>query len=127
MEEEIMLPVAPFKETESVKQLKYSANFIEEGRFMHNCIAEYIDSARKEHCYIYHIESNNQYGTMEVDKEGNVVQLYGMDNDDPTPDVMYAVAEWLRINNLKIPEIVEDWRDSMEDYQIAYFDDVYSL
>ena len=127
MEEEIMLPVAPFKETESVKQLKYSANFIEEGRFMHNCIAEYIDSARKEHCYIYHIESNNQYGTMEVDKEGNVVQLYGMDNDDPTPDVMYAVAEWLRINNLKIPEIVEEWRDSMEDSQIAYFDDVYSL
>ena len=127
MEEEIMLPVAPFKETESVKQLKYSANFIEEGRFMHNCIAEYIDSARKEHCYIYHIESNNQYGTMEVDKEGNVVQLYGMDNDDPMPDVMYAVAEWLRINNLEIPEIVEDWRDSMEDYQIAYFDDVYSL
>ena len=50
-----------------------------------------------------------------------------MDNDDPTPDVMYAVAEWLRINNLKIPEIIEDWRDSMEDYQIAYFDDVYSL
>lgn len=64
---------------------------------------------------------------MEVDKEGNVVQLYGMDNDDPTPDVMYAVAEWLRINNLKISEIVEDWRDSMEDSQIAYFDDVYSL
>ena len=48
-----------------------------------------------------------------------------MDNDDPTPDVMYAVAEWLRINNLEIPEIVEDWRDSMEDSQIAYFDDVY--
>ena len=127
MEEEIMLPVAPFKETESVKQLKYSPNFIEEGRFMHNCIAEYIDSARKEHCYIYHIESNNQHGTMEVDKEGNVVQLYGMDNDDPMPDVMYAVAEWLRINNLDIPEIIEDWRDSMEDSQIAYFDDVYSL
>lgn len=127
MEENIELPISPFKDTENVKQLQQSFDFIEEGKFMHNCIAEYIGSARKEHCYIYHIESNNQHGTMEVDKEGNVVQLYGMDNDDPMPDVMYAVAEWLRINNLEIPEIVEDWRDSMEDSQIAYFDDVYSL
>ena len=110
MEQNVELPIAPFKDTETVQQLKCSFDFIEEGKFMHNCVAGYINSAKEKRCFIYHIESNNQHGTMEIDKYGAVLQLYGPYNDEPSPDVIYAVDEWLKVNNLEASEVIKDWR-----------------
>ena len=110
-EKNTKLPEAPFKETDYVKQIKYSADFVEEGMFMHNCVAGYIDSAKNEHCFIYHIGVNIKHGTMEVDKEGEVVQLYGPYNEDPDPSVLNAIEEWLKINNLKSSEVVKKWKN----------------
>ena len=105
------LPEAPFKETDSVKQIKYSADFVEEGEFMHNCVSGYIDSAKNGHCFIYHVGVNVQNRTMEVGSEGEVVQLYGPYNEDPDPEVLNAVEEWLKINNLKVSEVVKEWKN----------------
>lgn len=110
MEQNIELPIAPFKDTERVQQLKCSFDFIEEGKFMHNCVAGYINSTKEKRCFIYHIEANNQHGTMEIDKYGAVLQLYGPYNDEPSPDVLYAVDEWLKVNNLEASEVIKDWR-----------------
>ena len=121
------LPLCLFKETQAVKQLKDTRSFIEEGKAMDNCVAGYIESAKKEHCFIYHIDFHNQHGTMEVDKEGDIIQLYGPYNDDPKPDVMYAVAEWLRINGLTVPEVIMDWRSNMKKDQRTHFDEVYNV
>lgn len=112
-EENAKLPEAPFKETDSVKQIKYSADFVEEGNFMHNCVAGYIDSAKNEHCFIYHVGVNIKHGTMEVNKEGEVIQLYGPYNEDPDPEVLNAVEEWLKINNLKTSEVIKGWKNHM--------------
>lgn len=99
MEENTELPVAPFKETEGVKQIKYSFDFVEEGEAMDNCVAGYIDSAMDEECYIYHVYGKDHtHGTMEVNSEGEVVQLYGPHNETPSVEVMYAMAEWLNTN-----------------------------
>jgi hypothetical protein len=121
------LPLCLFKETQAVKQLKDTRSFIEEGKAMDNCVAGYIESAKDEHCFIYHIDFHNQHGTMEIDKEGDVIQLYGPYNDDPKPDVMYAVAEWLGINGLTVPEVIMDWRSNMKKDQRTHFDDVYNV
>ena len=112
-EENAKLPEAPFKETDSVKQIKYSTDFVEEGNFMHNCVAGYIDSAKNEHCFIYHVGVNIKHGTMEVNREGEVVQLYGPYNEEPDPSVLNAVEEWLKINNLKTSEVVKRWKNYM--------------
>ena len=112
-EENAKLPEAPFKETDSVKQIKYSADFVEEGNFMHNCVSGYIDSAKNGHCFIYHVGVNIKHGTMEVNKEGEVIQLYGPHNEDPDPNVLNAVEEWLKINNLKTSEVVKGWKNHM--------------
>lgn len=50
----------------------------------------------------------------EVKKDGDVVQLYGPGNDDPEPDVMYAVAEWLSINNLNVSEEIMDLKSDIK-------------
>ena len=126
MEENIELPISPFKETERVKQLKYSFDFIEEGKFMHNCVSGYVNSAKDKRCFIYHVESNNQHGTMEINKYGEILQLYGPYNDEPKTEVMYAVAEWLRINNLKVSEIIKEWRNTMSGEEKIHFDDIYN-
>ena len=121
------LPVCAFKETRSVKQLKDTRAFIEEGKAMANCVAGYIESAMREHCFIYHINFHNQHGTMEINEDGDVVQLYGPGNDDPKPDVMYAVAEWLGINNLNVSEEIMDLRSDMKKDERTHFDEVYNI
>ena len=99
MDQNTELPVAPFKETDSVRQIKRSFDFIEEGEAMDNCVAGYIDSAMDEECYIYHVYGKDYtHGTMEVNSEGEVVQLYGPHNETPSTEVMYAMAEWLNTN-----------------------------
>ena len=112
-EQNMKLPEASFKETDSVKQIKYSADFMEESKFMHNCVAGYVDSAINGYCFIYHVGINDKHGTMEVGKEGEVVQLYGPHNEDPDPSVLNAVEEWLKINNLKTSEVVKRWKNYM--------------
>ena len=112
-EENAKLPEAPFKETDSVKQIKYSADFMEESKFMYNCVAGYVDSAINGYCFIYHVGINDKHGTMEVGKEGEVVQLYGPHNEDPDPSVLNAVEEWLKINNLKSSEVIKGWKNHM--------------
>ena len=125
MEKNIKLPVSSFKETERVKQLKYSFDFIEEGKFMHNCVSGYVYSARETRCFIYHVESNNKHGTMEINKYGEILQLYGPYNGKPSPDVMYAIAEWLRINNLEASETIKEWRNTMSGEEKIHFDEIY--
>ena len=112
-EKNTKLPEAPFKETDSVKQIKYSADFVEEGNFMHNCVSGYIDSAKNGHCFIYHVGVNIKHGTMEVNREGEVIQLYGPYNEEPDPSVLNAVEEWLKINNLKTSEVIKRWKNHM--------------
>ena len=125
-EKNIELPIAPFKETESVKQIKCSFDFIEESKFMNNCVSGYINSAKYGSCFIYHVESSDHHGTMEIDKHGSIVQLYSIHNEDPEPEVMYAVAEWLKVNNLEISEVIKDWRNTLNNDQKSKFDKVYS-
>ena len=128
MEENIELPVAPFKETENVKQIKRSFDFIEEGEAMDNCVAGYIDSAIDEECYIYHVYGKDYtHGTMEVNNDGEIVQLYGPHNENPSTEVIYAIAEWLGINGLTVPEVIMDWRSNMKKDQRTHFDDVYNV
>ena len=124
-EKNIELPLAPFKETESVKQLKCSFDFMDESKFMNNCVSGYINSAKYGSCFIYHVESNDHHGTMEVDKHGSVVQLYSIHNEDPEPEVMYAVAEWLKINSLEISEVIKEWRNTLNNDQKSKFDEIY--
>ena len=124
-EKNIELPIAPFKETESVKQLKCSFDFIEESKFMNNCVSGYINSAKYGSCFIYHVESSDHHGTMEIDNHGTVLQLYSMHNKDPEPEVMYAVAEWLKINSLEVSEVVKVWRATLDNYQKSQFDKIY--
>ena len=128
MDEEtnIELPIAPFKETESVKQLKCSFDFMDESKFMNNCVSGYINSAKYGSCFIYHVESSDHHGTMEIDKHGSVVQLYSIHNEDPEPEVMYAVAEWLKVNSLEISEVIKDWRNTLNNDQKSQFDKIYS-
>ena len=125
-EKNIELPISPFKETESVKQLKCSFDFIEESKFMNNCVSGYINSAKYGSCFIYHVESSDHHGTMEIDKHGSVVQLYSIHNEDPEPEVMYAVAEWLKVNNLEVSEVIKEWRATLDNDQKSKFDEVYS-
>ena len=125
-EKNIELPIAPFKETESVKQLKCSFDFIDESKFMNNCVSGYINSAKYGSCFIYHVESSDHHGTMEIDKYGSVVQLYSIHNEDPEPEVMYAIAEWLKVNSLEISEVIKDWRNTLNNDQKSKFDKVYS-
>ena len=111
MKENKELPIAPFKETESVQQIKYSFDFREEGEAMDNCVAGYVDSALDEECYIYHVYGKDYtHGTMEVNPEGEVVQFYGPHNEDPSAEVMYAMAEWLNVNfKESIKSKIMDW------------------
>lgn len=124
-EKNIELPISPFKETESVKQLKCSFDFIEESKFMNNCVSGYINSAKYGSCFIYHVESSDHHGTMEIDKHGSVVQLYSIHNEDPEPEVMYAVAEWLKVNNLEVSEVIKEWRNTLNNDQKSKFDEIY--
>ena len=80
---------------------------------MTKCLSGYIDSAKNGHCFIYHVGVNIKHGTMEVNKEGKVIQLYGPHNEDPDPSVLNAVEEWLKINNLKSSEVINGWKNHM--------------
>ena len=63
---------------------------------------------------------------MEINKYGEILQLYGPYNGKPSPDVMYAIAEWLRINNLEASETIKEWRNTMSGEEKIHFDEIYN-
>lgn len=49
----------------------------EESRTMHHCVSSYASKAAEGGCFLFHVEKNGEKATIEVSREGNVVQAYG--------------------------------------------------
>ena len=76
---------------------KSAAEIVEEGQKLHHCVGGYVSRVAKKECTILFLRREEQleepYYTMEL-RDGEVKQLRGDDNCDPTPDVAAYLALW---------------------------------
>jgi hypothetical protein len=80
-----------------VKRLISVAALNREGKEMQHCVGSYADAVEDEHVTIYSLRdgSNNPHVTIEVDKEDNVQQIKGKQNNAPIEKYHGAVIEFL--------------------------------
>ena len=76
---------------------KSAAEIVEEGQKLHHCVGGYVSRVAKKECTILFLRREEQpeepYYTMEL-RDGEVKQLRGDDNCDPTPDVTAYITLW---------------------------------
>jgi len=102
------------KEGESewrIRELLSGADLLTEGRAMKHCVASYARSCAAGHCSIWAMELSTQLGrekrqTIEVTREGVIVQCRGKQNRLPTPAELDIVKEWARFAGLTVSPYV---------------------
>ncbi len=69
------------EEFEGVKFLRTVQEVVDEGSFMHHCVASYATSAVKGNCFLFHVEKNETHATVMVQTTTlKVTQSYGPRN-----------------------------------------------
>ena len=122
----VNLPVAPFKDTEHVKQLKESISLVEEGDLMDNCVSGYVKSCVDGVSFIYHLNGySGNLGTMEVDND-KILQLYGPHNQFPEKDVMDVVAKWMKLNCIQMSREIESILSHMKKNDVKTWYSIYN-
>lgn len=83
-------PPAPLPEGEGITFLDTVGALLHEGGLMRHCVATYAASALKGDCYLFHVERDGETATVEVDRQGAVVQARGPGN------TINAACRWSR-------------------------------
>ena len=80
------IPVYRLGHSVAVIQLTTPQNLAREGAAMDHCVADYADALRLEECEIYSVRdgAGTSHATIEVDRDGRVVQVKGKGNG-PVP------------------------------------------
>lgn len=73
-------PPIPLPEAEGVRFLGTVADIYQEGVDMRHCIASYAVQAVYGICYLFHVEHDGDHSTVEVARNGRVVQALGPGN-----------------------------------------------
>jgi hypothetical protein len=99
------------EQTWRIRELLSGAELIAEGRVMKHCVASYARSCTAGHCSIWAMELETPLGkekhqTIEVTREGVVVQCRGKQNRLPTPAELDVVREWARYAGLTLSPYV---------------------
>lgn len=70
-----------------------------EGSALHHCVSNYADCVAKQECIIVFVrrcsEPQKPYYTAEI-RDGRIVQLRGLKNCQPTPEVQAFANKWER-------------------------------
>ena len=93
----------------TIIQLTKTAELIQEGNRMHNCVATYASSCLRKMCAIFSFRHTNMkqfvidapHITIEV-RGKSIVQIRGRYNKKPEPYYMSMVEQWAYTNNLSI-------------------------
>lgn len=97
--EKLSKPFAEFKWPKplppQIKRLSNGLELLEEGQKMHHCVASYVDRCLEKHSYIFHVEEGKDMATLEIDKNGNILQFKSYHNGAVASNLQAIVAEWL--------------------------------
>jgi hypothetical protein len=94
-----------------IRELLSGAELIAEGRAMKHCVASYARSCTTGHCSIWAMELHAPLGkekrqTIEVTRDGMIVQCRGKQNRLPTPAELDVIREWARHAGLSVSPYV---------------------
>lgn len=67
-------------EQEGVIPLRTVGDVVQEGDLMHHCVGSYAEQASKGYSYLFHVEHNGEWATVELSPSGHVVQACGPHN-----------------------------------------------
>lgn len=83
---------------------------IREGKDLHHCVGNYVNSIKNGSSRILFIRKMKTedvpYYTVEVDDKGTVTEISGLMNDKATLEVKQFVQNWAKKRNLEIPSFV---------------------
>ena len=90
------LPPIPLPRPEGVKFLATVGEIGEEATLMKHCVASYAEAAIRGHCYLFHIDHAGTMATVEVNREGRVMQAQGPHNalNSAATHGRHLLAEW---------------------------------
>lgn len=112
-EQEVARPPIALPTTAGVQFLATVADLAVEGRMMCHCVAGYAERAVHGHCYLFHVEKDEEMATVEVSPYGKVMQASGPLNGQ-NGAVKYGrrvLAAWGR----RIPEGAEPVLPEIQD------------
>ncbi len=94
-----------------IRELLSGAELIAEGRVMKHCVASYAHSCASGRASIWAMELHHALGadkhqTIELTREGVIVQCRGKQNRLPTPPELDIVKEWARLAGLTLSPYV---------------------
>ena len=94
-----------------IRELLSGAELVAEGRVMKHCVASYAHSCAQGRASIWAMELHTELGrekrqTIEVTREGMIVQCRGRQNRLPTQPELDVVREWARLAGLTLSPYV---------------------
>ena len=93
-----------------VKVPEDAKEVIREGKDLHHCVGNYVNSIKNGSSRILFIRKMKTedvpYYTVEVDDRGTILEVSGLMNDKATIEVKQFVQNWAKKRNLEIPSYV---------------------
>ncbi|MCC2098241.1 MAG: PcfJ domain-containing protein [Hyphomicrobiales bacterium] len=95
----------------TIRELLSGAELVEEGRRMRHCVATYTQSCLRGECSIWSMEVQSQAGiekrqTIEVSRDGAIVQARGPRNVYPTSSEFTVLSDWAKGAGLRVGSYV---------------------
>ncbi|MBQ8165627.1 MAG: PcfJ domain-containing protein [Lachnospiraceae bacterium] len=88
---------------------KNGSDLVKESRVQHNCVNGYEDRILDGKEMILFLRKNERPDqslvTIELFYDGNLGQMFGGYNMEPTVEEMEFIKEWAKVKNLRIPEV----------------------
>lgn len=91
-----------------IRQLRSARDLVAEGRELRHCVASYHWSCAQGHCTIWSLAESTdgktfeRRQTIEVDRDGWIIQCRGLANRDPSSDEWAIVNQWAGEADLKV-------------------------
>lgn len=89
---------------------KRANDLVKEGKKLHHCVASYVERVSENKTNIYFIRNKDAkdepFYTVEVQK-GIIKQVHGLNNCNPTPDVLMFVTRWAEAKKLLLGEYTQ--------------------
>lgn len=89
---------------------KRANDLVKEGKKLHHCVASYVERVSENKTNIYFIRNKDAkdepFYTVEVQK-GIIKQVHGLNNCNPTPNVLMFVSKWAKVKDLMLGDYTQ--------------------
>lgn len=111
----------------TIQKIISKNDLLTEGNKMNNCVGDYCDDVERGSTNIYSLRdpANNPHVTIEIDANGDLIQIQGNSNNEPNDKYKPFIKEWIEKGNTS--DIINTKLPLMETIRESYDPDINDL